>query len=102
MHNALRKSPATTVQSPHCMPVALPLLDNEPPFALRRVRVPRELFSRIWDASFAFLELELPLLSVIDDLPHTVYLNRVNHQQISESLWSLSKLECKNEYKQFI
>lgn len=52
MHIARRNRPATTAHRPHCMPVALPLLDRDPPLVRRRVRVPREPPSRVWDASF--------------------------------------------------
>lgn len=68
MHIARLNSPATTAHRPHCMPVALPRLDNEPPLVVvrRRVRVPRELPSRDWDASFpAFSSSFLPFLLLI-------------------------------------
>lgn len=61
MHIARLNRPATTAHRPHCIPVAPPRLDNdEPPLVAvvvvvvvrRRVRVPRELPSRDWDASF--------------------------------------------------
>lgn len=53
MHIALRKSPATTAQRPHCTEFALPRLEREPPFPVRRrVRVPRDVGSRVFDASF--------------------------------------------------
>lgn len=60
---ARRKSPATTAHRPHCMPVALPRLDNEPPFVRRRVRVPREPPSRALDASFSAFFVFRPFLS---------------------------------------
>lgn len=73
MHMALRKSPATTAHRPHCIPVALPRLDKDPPLVRRRVRVPREPPSRAWDASFFpfFFLLNRPL-SFLFPFPPTV------------------------------
>lgn len=61
MHIARRNKLATTAHRPHCIPVALPRLESDPPLARRRVRDPRKLLSRAWAASFACVKLLLLL-----------------------------------------
>lgn len=65
MHMARRKRPATTAHKPHCIPVALPRLESEPPLARRRDRVPRELLLRAWVASFAYRPLPAARVSLL-------------------------------------
>lgn len=60
---ARRNRPATTAHRPHCIPVALPRLESDPPLARRRARDPREPPSRAWAASFACLRALFLLLA---------------------------------------
>lgn len=60
---ARRNRPATTAHRPHCIPVALPRLESDPPLVRRRARDPRESPSRAWAASFACLRALFLLLA---------------------------------------